>query len=920
MSLIIDEYINAQKEWENKYGKNTIILMMVGSFYEIYEINSEEMQIGHAKDASIILNIQLTKKNKSYSHSKSNPYMAGFPCYALGKHLSKLLRNNFTVAIYNQFDIKNSKKKERKLINIYSPSTYIEEEILEYNELMCILIDNYFCPIEKRNLYSGFISIIDLSTGKNKLYEFYDTKNSPNLVFNEIDKLINAINPCEILFITDDKNTIKKNINTENILTHYQNVENKYKDNVFITNFLEKIFGKKDFVNIIEYLGLERNGDLLTSYVSLLQFAYQHDPYIVKKLEKPKIIQNDHNLIINNDALNQLNLITQQNYKTKFNSLFTVIDNTSTRMGKRLLKDRLLNPITDIKILNKRYDDIENMKNIYKESQSYLKHISDLEKIYRKLILKKLHPYEFSNLEDSLLNITKLLKLYSPHYNNISKWEDFIHDYYNTFDLEAMKQYNINNISNSFFKTGIIDEIDQIYDKMNKIEKFIDEIKIQLSYLIENNKNNLVKYEKTEKDGFYFYITKKRWQQINKDSAFTINYNNKKFNIQITDFDYKINTNNVKLTSNLTHKITRKYENLSNNIKVLVKEHYFQKLSEYEDKFGILINQIVKKISEIDVITSNTITSIKYCYSRPIIKKEKNSYLNIIELRHPILERIHDDKEYITNDIYLRQNGILLYGLNSSGKSSLLRSIGCNIILAQMGMYVSAKNFIYSPFKYLLTKISTIDNLFKGQSTFIVEMNELKNILEKSSPNSLILCDELTAGTETDSATGIVTSAIISLLKKQTNFIFTTHLHSIVQFPEIKENDKLKICHFQVKIEKEKIIYNRKIKDGSGDNLYGIEIAKAMGLDSNFIQNAFKFRSQYQGDNTDFISNKRSKYNSNVIIDQCDICGEKNNLHTHHIQPQKLSDSNGIIKHFPKNIKHNLQIVCQKCHIKIHKE
>ena len=362
--------------------------------------------------------------------------------------------------------------------------------------------------------------------------------------------------------------------------------------------------------------------------------------------------------------------------------------------------------------------------------------------------------------------------------------------------------------------------------------------------------------------------------------------------------------------------------NKINKIQQEIRKEYLNKLHEYDRDYGDTFMEVVDIISEIDISVSTAYLSKKYAYMKPKIMESKQSYIDFEKIRHPIIEKIHDDKKYITNDVKFGTNtkGILLYGLNSSGKSSLLRSIGTNLLLAQAGLFVAASKFEYFPYINLLTKISCADNIFKGQSTFIAEMQELKHILSKANNRSMVLCDELTSGTETNSATGIVASALQFLVKKDASFLFTTHLHGITQFSEITENSKISIQHFKIHFQNGDLKYERKLRQGSGESTYGIEIANAIGLDREFIANAFHFRNKYEGKESNVVSNKRSKYNSKKIVDKCEKCGEFQHLHTHHISHQKDADKNGIISHFPKNIRHNLEILCEKCHQKEHNE
>ena len=261
---------------------------------------------------------------------------------------------------------------------------------------------------------------------------------------------------------------------------------------------------------------------------------------------------------------------------------------------------------------------------------------------------------------------------------------------------------------------------------------------------------------------------------------------------------------------------------------------------------------------------------------------------------------------------------MLLFGINSSGKSSLLRAIGSNIILAQSGMYVASKTFKFSLYHKLLTKISCHDDLYKGQSTFVSEMIELKHILLNSDKKTLAMFDELTSGTETESAISICCSSILELLDKKCNLLFTSHLHPITHFDEIKQHPLIDIFHFGIDFTKDDFSFNRTLKKGQGEKEYGIEIADKLGLSKDFIKRSYNFRNKLKGQGDLFLNTKKSKYNSKIFIDKCQICGSHDNLQTHHIHEQHTADGDGMIEHFHKNIKFNLMVVCEKCHQSIH--
>ena len=311
-----------------------------------------------------------------------------------------------------------------------------------------------------------------------------------------------------------------------------------------------------------------------------------------------------------------------------------------------------------------------------------------------------------------------------------------------------------------------------------------------------------------------------------------------------------------------------------------------------------------------------------------IIIKKNESYFNFDEVRHPLIEVVQKDLQYTSNSLTLGEDtelGLILYGVNASGKSSFMKSVGVNIILAQSGMYVSSKKMIYRPYKRLFTRILSSDNILKGMSTFANEIYEIRNILEKTDKHSIVIGDELCSGTESISAIAIVMAGIESLITSQTTFIFATHLHELTNLKQLKklvETNKILIKHLKVTYDEssDSLIYDRTLSDGQGTSLYGLEVCKAMDMKSEFIHNASQIRHELVNNPHTLISNKTSKYNSNVVMDNCKICQTVNGqVETHHIKFQKYADKNGIIdKTFHKNSEFNLIPLCLKCHEKVH--
>ena len=276
----------------------------------------------------------------------------------------------------------------------------------------------------------------------------------------------------------------------------------------------------------------------------------------------------------------------------------------------------------------------------------------------------------------------------------------------------------------------------------------------------------------------------------------------------------------------------------------------------------------------------------------------------------------------IANIIEKDVRGILLYGINSSGKSSLMKSIGICIILAQSGFYVPAKRMKFTLFKEIFVRIIARDNFEKGLSSFAVEMLEMKNIFNRCTPQSIILGDEISHGTETLSALAIVSATIQRLSNAGAIFMFTTHLHQLHNMNILKKLNHVVSVHLNVRYdeEKDRLIFDRNLQKGSGSSVYGLEFAESLHMDKEFLKLAINIRKEiaHEHKNLELLTKKQKNlYNKKLFITTCIICNKKVS-DIHHITPQKEADKNGNIKHFHKNHKYNLVPLCKNCHDNVH--
>ena len=296
---------------------------------------------------------------------------------------------------------------------------------------------------------------------------------------------------------------------------------------------------------------------------------------------------------------------------------------------------------------------------------------------------------------------------------------------------------------------------------------------------------------------------------------------------------------------------------------------------------------------------------------------------------------------YVSNDVIIGKDGkdgedgidgldgMLLYGTNAVGKTSFIRAIGISIIMAQAGLYVPCSKFVYKPYHSIFTRILGNDNIFKGLSTFAVEMSELRTILKLANKNSLVLGDELCSGTESVSAISIFVAGIQYLSNIKGSFLFATHLHEIVNYDEIIKMPNVGLFHMSVVYDREKdiLVYDRKLKKGPGTSMYGLEVCKSLNLPNDFLEMANQIRMKYHPNMGSALSLQQSNYNANILVSICKMCNKNMASETHHLQHQINANNNGIIisqtdnnTMFHKNHPANLLTICESCHKNIHKE
>ena len=940
--LLTQVYFDLQEYFESKYGKDTVVFMEIGTFFEVYEVNNDEMQVGKAKEIAELLNIQLTKKNKNIiENSDKNPLLAGVPAVSFERYLNRLIaEQKYTIIVVRQKG--NPPKISRYISQIVSPGTNFDHIVdNDDNYIVSILVDKY------KDIYSVGYSAIDVTTGKTWLYETHGTSEDASYALDEVFNLLNVYRTSEVVMtFLDGVENQKHVMQYLEIPEHYHYSVNNSRPKIDFQNELFKeVYQIQSLLSPIEHLDLERNPMITESLAILINFVIEHDYHIVQKMSMPRIIDNRRFMYLGNNALEQMGIISKD--RREF-TLLKMLDKSSTAIGRRLLKERLLNPIMEKEELERRYNLIEKVSSHTRYLDEMMRGIYDLERLSRRLNLARLHPFEMNHLYESMVSVKELMLYVKKHKIqktpfHESEVDEFLRDIEKSIDLDVSRRFTNNTVDENFLMSGVDEAIDTLVKENSVMLIAFEDIMKKIERLLEeagaNSSAKVVSLGLLEKEGYYISLSKNRFSLI--ESAF-------KKDEEFSKFVVKKLTNSVKITSTFTDELSDRIMKNRRKIVTLVKERYIQLQLLFERRYALLFERVISYVADLDVGVSSSKIAQEYKHSRPMIveAKEDENFMQIMQLRHPLIEVQERGGIYVPNDIVMGNrdyldlphpttvmldvsvhdghdiNGVLLYGINSSGKSSLMKSIGIAVLMAQSGFFVSAAVMKFSIFDSLFTRIVSKDNLAKGLSTFAVEMLELKNIFNRATVRSLVLGDEISHGTETLSGVAIVASAIKKLSDVRCLFLFATHLHQLSTMPEITKLNNVVDLHLSVEYDEaaDKLVFNRVLQAGSGSSIYGLEFAKSLHMDSEFLEIANTIRKRLANDFDELellVKKKKSKYNKELYVTKCIICGAVAE-DVHHISHQSLADKAGFIGHFHKDNKHNLVPLCKEHHKEIH--
>ena len=683
---LLTHYFNEQKKAEQLYGSHSVVLFQKGGFYNIFEYDLPNNKIGKSSLFSKVCKCLLSSLDKKKPHSIKNPKQIGFPVMMIQKYIGMIVDYNYKALVFNEFPHPTKSCKLRKLVKIYSKSTDME---YNKNDLVALQIDTF---TSIKNVPQKHVSLIhiNVSTGQIIVHDIIQHYSKTD---EDVIRILNSIQPCEILMQESDDiliQKVKKYFDTRAVIRLF------LMDKCFTDLNYQKEILLRTYSSVIK-LPLQNHSHIFPLLTYLLDFVYQHDHTILSYLQIPKI--QTSKFYYNLDAFQELHIL-KNGEDGQGKSLLNIIDKTKTAMGGRFLKHRLLNCITDKKKLTERYDRVDDMihKSTYQNYQTYLRNINDLEKKFHKLYLQRLTPTEILLLRKSFKNTYELLKY---EQSSFTEFYDFYEHYTKTFSTDKERLFN----------EGVYPHIDKLYKtfekNQHKITTFLKTVAKKFHLKLRTKTEKTIIYQQAA----HLEVSSSRWNKIKKNiRTVAIDADT---TISICDFKAVSKGSSIKLFHPTINALLSSLQDIDVSIKNKTNQTFKKLLIDYKKKYNNVFNNVVQRIKEVDVLCSAAEVAVTYNYTRPFLHE---SDLIVKDIRHPIIERVNEIEEYITNDVKLHPKtiGMLLYGINTSGKSSYLRAVGCNVILSQAGFFVSASTFRTPIFKQMITKISNQDDFMES--------------------------------------------------------------------------------------------------------------------------------------------------------------------------------------------------------------
>ncbi len=789
LSPMMQQYMDIKKDYED-----ILLFYRLGDFYELF---FEDAEI-----ASRELELTLTGKNAGL---KERVPMCGVPHHSAKQYIEKLVNKSYKVAIVEQLeDPKNTKGMvKRGVVQVVSKGTMVDLEYLDSKDT------NYIGSILDVNS-EYLITYADISTGEI----------NSEFIIHDKDKLINEIlnlNLKEVLITSDF------DISLLNVLKNNYNINISINDKYLNDKYTE-VYKNIEDIRIIT--GIKH----LFYYLSIVELnSLDH-------MNEVNIIEHDNYLNMDIHTIRNLELFETLRLKERQYSLIWLIDKTKTAMGARTLKNMMLHPLKDIKLINDRLDIVEKLNNEFllrEELRNNLYEVYDLERLCGKVICGNLNARDVLQIKKSLSvlpSIKDIISKLNLDYN--------IDTHTELYDLLEKSIYNDPPITikeGYLIKEGYNTELDELKTLRSGGKEFISSLEAT-----EKEKTGIsnLKVGFNKVFGYYIEVSKGQIDKIKEEYG----WERRQTLTNAERFITPLLKEKEALVLNAEERIIDLEYNLFMEIKSIIKENIKK------------IKKTAYILSLLDAYSSLSMVSEEYKLVRPKLVNERK--VDIKDGFHPVVESINKN-EYVKNDVLMDENTntLLITGPNMSGKSTYMRQFAITIILSQMGSFVPASSATLPIFDAIYTRIGASDDLVGGESTFMVEMLEARNAIVNATKNSLILFDELGRGTATYDGLSIAQSIleyVSSNIKCKT--MFSTHYHELTDL-ENKDNG-IKNVHVDAIEENGVITFLHKVKSGAVDKSYGIHVASLANMPEIVINRASEILKNYENNNKDENKNK----------------------------------------------------------------
>ena len=817
-SPMMQHYLQTKEEYPD-----CILFYRLGDFYEMF-----------FEDAKIVSReLELTLTGKSCGQEERAP-MCGVPFHAYESYMNRLVAKGYKVAICEQMeDPKQAKGMvRREVIRVVTPGTNINEQALDEgknNYIMCIVSLSDQFGVATADVTTGDFFVTEVDSKRRLLDEIYK--------FSPTEVVCNEALFMSGLDIDDLKNRV-------GIVLY--SLEHWYFDDSLCENTLKEHFR----VNSLEGLGLADLECGMIASGSLLKYLYETQKNSLEQISAIHPYTTGKFMVLDSSTRRNLELVETLREKAKRGSLLWVLDKIKTAMGARMLRSFVEQPLIEKEEIEGRLDAIEELMQRAidrEELREYLNPVYDLERLLTRITYQSANPRDLTAFKSSIGMIPHirgiLLELQSKEIQGICEDMDTLEDLYTLIDAAIEEEPPITVREGGIIKDGYHEEIDRLREAKSQGKNWLAELEAKEREKT-GIKNLKIKFNKVF--GYYLEVTNS-------------------FKDLVPDYYTRKQT-----LTNAERYITPELKEMEDMIlgaeDKLVQLEYelFRELREQIAKNVVRIQKTAKALAKIDVFASLALISEQNHYCRPSLNQ--NGRIDIKNGRHPVVEKMINNDMFIANDTYLdnQKNRIsVITGPNMAGKSTYMRQTALIVLMAQIGCFVPAETADIGIVDRIFTRVGASDDLASGQSTFMVEMTEVANILRNATGNSLLILDEIGRGTSTFDGLSIAWAVVEHISNPKllgAKTLFATHYHELTEL-EGKLDNVNNYC-IAVKEKGDDIVFLRKIVKGGADKSYGIQVAKLAGVPDSVIERAKEIAEELGRhdivDFTEILSNKKN--------------------------------------------------------------